>query len=75
MYVAFNALNNTHLYSVLSLLPLLPTLAYSSVPLVPQPGIEPGTLAVKVWKLNQWTTRGVPICSLLHACIHSVNIH
>ena len=25
--------------------------------LVPQPGIEPGPLPVKVWSLNHWTTR------------------
>ena len=27
---------------------------------VPQPGIEPTSPAVKVWRLNHWTTREVP---------------
>ena len=27
---------------------------------VPQPGIQPGPLALEAWSLNPWTTRDVP---------------
>ena len=29
----------------------------------PQPGIEPGPLAMKAWSLNHWTPREVPLVS------------
>ena len=29
----------------------------------PQPGIEPGPLAMKAWSLNHWTAREVPLVS------------
>ena len=33
--------------------------------LVPQPGIEPGPLAVDALSLNYWTAREFPACALL----------
>ena len=89
MYVVHDILNNTFILCLLSAASsthislficssFFFSLLFLAIPhwlLVPQPGIECGTLAVKVWSPNQWTTRGVPICSFLHECIHSVNIH
>ena len=34
--------------------------------LVPGPGIEPGPLALGVWRLSHWTTRKVPKCDHLY---------
>ena len=42
--------------------------------LVPQPGIQPGPLALEAWSLNYWTTREVPLLSffkLKRACVHA----
>ena len=33
--------------------------------LVPQPGIEPGPLAVEALSLNHWTAREFPACAVL----------
>ena len=33
--------------------------------LVPRPGIKPGPLALGVWSLTHWTTREVPLISIL----------
>ena len=47
--------------------------------LVPQPGIEPGCLAVKAWSPNHWTARKLPAtefftCPVLSHYFHSCSL-
>ena len=39
--------------------------------LVPQQGIEPTSLAVEVWNLNQQTTREAPLCVSFTFTLHT----
>ena len=44
---------------------------------VPQPGIQPGPLALEAWSLSPWTTRDIPPLSffkLKDACVHAKSL-